>query len=73
MQLPEKGSLSIPAVFSPIIEEDGNLLIDGGVTNNLPVDVLLLAFMLGGSQHQVEIEKSADFCIKRPLPGYRVI
>ena len=131
MQIHDKGSLweavraslAIPAVFPPVIGEDGDLLIDGGITNNLPVDimqgrvnggrviavslsppkcgtytklpfvvsgwklfwrkligkegrvphlgdVLLSAFMRGGSQYQLEMEKSADFCIKLSLPGY---
>ena len=33
-----RASMGVPAVFSPI-EIDGRLLVDGGVTNNLPIDV----------------------------------
>jgi NTE family protein len=32
-------SMAIPALFPPI-EYDGHLLVDGGVTNNVPVDVV---------------------------------
>ena len=32
-------SLAVPGVFSPV-EIDGRLLIDGGITDNLPVDVV---------------------------------
>jgi len=32
-------SIAIPGVFNPL-EWDGRVLVDGGVTNNLPVDVL---------------------------------
>jgi len=33
-----RASMGVPAIFAPI-EIDGRLLVDGGVTNNLPVDV----------------------------------
>ncbi|MCR5013288.1 MAG: patatin-like phospholipase family protein [Bacteroidales bacterium] len=33
-----RASMSIPGVFSPIVI-DGNLLVDGGLTNNFPADV----------------------------------
>jgi threonine dehydrogenase-like Zn-dependent dehydrogenase len=34
-----RASMSIPGVFSPI-ELDGKLLVDGGVANNVPVDIV---------------------------------
>lgn len=34
-----RASMSIPGVYEPI-ERDGHLLIDGGVANNLPIDVV---------------------------------
>jgi predicted acylesterase/phospholipase RssA/CRP-like cAMP-binding protein len=34
-----RASISIPAVFSPVII-DGDVLVDGGVMNNFPVDVM---------------------------------
>ena len=34
-----RASMSIPAVFSPV-DIDGRLLVDGGVSNNMPVDVV---------------------------------
>ncbi len=34
-----RASMSVPAVFSPV-EIDGRLLVDGGITGNLPVDVM---------------------------------
>lgn len=33
-----RASMSIPALFPPV-ERDGRLLVDGGVSNNLPIDV----------------------------------
>lgn len=34
-----RGSLAIPAVFTPILV-DGDLVVDGGVMNNFPVDLM---------------------------------
>lgn len=34
-----RASMSIPGVFAPV-ERDGKMLVDGGVSNNLPVDVV---------------------------------
>jgi len=34
-----RASMSIPAMFAPV-EIDGKMLVDGGVANNLPVDVI---------------------------------
>jgi predicted acylesterase/phospholipase RssA len=33
-------SVRLPVLFPPIPDEDGRLLIDGGVLDNLPVDLL---------------------------------
>jgi NTE family protein len=40
--LPEavRASISIPGVFPPVQSENGHMLVDGGVLDNLPVDVL---------------------------------
>lgn len=33
-------SIAIPGVFTPIIKEDGSILVDGGVVNPLPANIL---------------------------------
>ncbi len=38
LALAMRSSMSIPGIFSPI-ELDGHLLVDGGVVNNIPIDV----------------------------------
>ena len=35
-----RATVSIPGVFPPAMTENGDLLVDGGVVNNLPADVL---------------------------------
>ncbi len=57
-----RASMALPAIFSPV-ELDGRLLVDGGMVNNLPVDVvremgadIVIAVDLGAplSSRQVE-------------------
>lgn len=38
LALAMRASMSVPAVFAPV-EIDGRLLVDGGISNNLPMDV----------------------------------
>jgi NTE family protein len=38
LALAMRASMSVPSLFSPV-KLDGRLLVDGGVTNNLPVDI----------------------------------
>jgi len=35
-----RSTVSIPGVFPPVATKDGDLLVDGGVVNNLPADIL---------------------------------
>ncbi len=42
-----RASLSIPGVFSPVVR-DGDLVVDGGVMNNYPVD-LMREYLEGGT------------------------
>jgi predicted acylesterase/phospholipase RssA/CRP-like cAMP-binding protein len=35
-----RASIAIPGVFPPVASEDGEVLVDGAVMNNLPVDVM---------------------------------
>jgi NTE family protein len=35
-----RASISIPGIFSPVKDPDGHFLVDGGIMNNLPTDVV---------------------------------
>jgi NTE family protein/lysophospholipid hydrolase len=35
-----RASTAIPAIFPPLLAEDGEVLVDGGVMNNMPLDVM---------------------------------
>lgn len=52
-----KASMSIPGVFVPV-EHDGRILVDGGVTNNLPYNVL---------QPQCDLTIAVDVSPKRGM------
>ncbi len=68
-------SMSIPGVFTPIID-DGNILVDGGVINNFPVDVMA---DLSGSQHLIGVNVSPttiqqqDYDIDYSISGWRIL
>ena len=60
-----RASMSIPGVFKPVVQ-DGRMLMDGGLLNNLPVDVVkamgadvVIAIDLQQKQH-----KDRDFSLK---------
>lgn len=50
-----RASMSVPAFFSPV-EFEGRLLVDGGIANNLPVDIALQM----GADRLIVIELYAD-------------
>jgi predicted acylesterase/phospholipase RssA len=35
-----RASTAIPAIFPPMLADDGDVLVDGGVMNNMPLDVM---------------------------------
>jgi predicted acylesterase/phospholipase RssA len=43
-----RASTSLPGVYPPIFKENGNMLVDGGVVNKMPVDVMRK--VLGGGK-----------------------
>ncbi len=68
-------SMSIPGVFTPVMA-DGDILVDGGVLNNFPVDVMA---DLSGSRHLIGINvspltiKQQDYDIDYSLSGWRIL
>ncbi|MFA7256533.1 MAG: patatin-like phospholipase family protein [Kiritimatiellales bacterium] len=61
-----RASMAIPGVFTPV-ERDGHLLLDGGVVNPLPYDLLqrecdlVIAVDVGGTRHVDEKHRPAFF------------
>jgi len=61
-----RASIAIPGVFTPV-ERDGRLLLDGGVVNPLPYDLLqdecdlVIAMDVGGVRHADETNRPSFF------------
>ncbi|MDI6745928.1 MAG: patatin-like phospholipase family protein [Rhodocyclaceae bacterium] len=78
-----RASVSLPAILPPTLE-DGHLLIDGGILNNLPVDVMrdklrgpIIAVDLAvekehGAEHKM-IPSGMEYIKSRLLPGRQSI
>lgn len=78
-----RSSISLPAILPPVLE-DGHLLIDGGVLNNLPVDVMrermrghIIAVDLSaeagyGSSYKI-VPSGIEYLKSRLIPGNRPI
>lgn len=74
-----RASVSLPAILPPSVE-DGHLLVDGGVLNNLPIDIMrervrgpliavdLTVDTLRGTKHS-RIPGSIEYLRNRLMPG----
>jgi len=60
-----RASSSIPGIFPPVPWE-GDLLVDGGLSNNVPVDVMAAAF--GGKTIAVDVIPEVDMLAEGDLP-----
>ncbi len=40
LSLALRSTMSLPAIFTPVVTADGNVFVDGGLMNNLPVDIV---------------------------------
>jgi predicted acylesterase/phospholipase RssA/CRP-like cAMP-binding protein len=70
-----RASMSLPGIFPPVFHE-GDLLIDGGVMNNLPVDVMnarLRGGPLVASDLNTEVELRAAEPFDASLSGWLVL
>lgn len=71
-----RASLSIPGVFSPVLDADGHLLVDGGAINNFPIDVMRER-VEGGTIIGVNVSKAEsinpDFSFGPSISGWQVL
>ena len=69
-----RASVALPAVIPPVCV-DGEVLVDGGVLNNLPVDVMRAR--LDGSIIAVDLEPAVETTSRRPfgpvVSGWRAV
>lgn len=70
-----RSSFSLPGVFPPVCH-DGDLLVDGGVMNNLPVDVMR-SILGGGTLIAVDLRRDVDLRVEEPfatdLSGWSIV
>jgi predicted acylesterase/phospholipase RssA/CRP-like cAMP-binding protein len=78
-----RASVSLPAILPPTLE-NGHLLVDGGVLNNLPIDVMrermrgpiiavdLAVDAIQGTKHTV-VPSSMEYIRSRLIPGRQTI
>jgi predicted acylesterase/phospholipase RssA/CRP-like cAMP-binding protein len=70
-----RASISIPGVFPPVISGDGDLLVDGGIMNNLPIDLVRQSRGIGtviGSSVAPDRELEDDFRYGSTASGWRI-
>ena len=70
-----RASISLPGILPPVYH-DGDLLVDGGVTNNLPVDVMR-SVCGGGTVIAVDVSPKVDMRQKASfgdaISGWRIL
>ncbi len=62
-----RASISLPGVMPPVCTDEGELLVDGGVINNVPVD-LMVRRIDGGPVIGVDLDTSVEMRVSRPYP-----
>jgi len=72
-----RASVAIPGVFPPVATADGDLLVDGSIMNNLPVDVMA-EFADGGPLVAVNLRSRAhlaagDLSAEGVMSGWRLL
>lgn len=70
-----RASMSLPGIAIPAHDDNGALLIDGGVLNNLPADVMKTS--CGGRVIAVNVTPDKDLAVSGPYPeaisGWRLL
>jgi NTE family protein len=69
LSLALRATMSLPGIFSPV-QADGNVYADGGLLNNLPVDV---AQKMGATMTIAVYLRTASFNAQEPLSTFSVL
>jgi len=62
-----RASISLPGVM-PAVCRDGDLLVDGGIMNNLPIDVMSERID-GGVHVAIDLEPGVDLAVQQSFPS----
>src|SRR5215211_6137020 len=71
-----RATISLPGMMPPVCTDEGELLVDGGLVDDLPVDVMA-PMVDGGRIVAVDLGISTDFRVRQrfdpSLSGWRVL
>jgi len=70
-----RASISIPGVFPPVLSNQGDLLVDGGIMNTLPIDLVRQSRGIGtvvGSNVTPDSELGDDYDYGSSASGWRI-
>lgn len=62
-----RSSISLPGVLPPVCR-DGDLLVDGGLMNNLPIDIMAQRID-SGIHVAIDLEPKVELQVRRPFPS----
>jgi len=71
-----RASAAIPGLFPPVATPDGDLLVDGGIMNNLPVDIMRSFCERGpviAIDLSVQTERTEQYRFGPAVSGWRVL
>lgn len=71
-----RASIALPGVFTPILNENNEVLVDGGVMNNFPVDIMATRADLGliiGCNVSAPREEPGHYDMGDSLSGWKVL
>jgi len=70
-----RASLSIPGILPPVLSSEGDLLVDGAVLNNVPVDVMRT--LVGGPTIGVDVSPTARLTFgshhRQTVPSWQLL
>lgn len=71
-----RASIAIPGVFAPVQDDNGDVLVDGGVMNNFPVDImrgLIEGGQIIGVRPEQRVERSRQYNFGPAVSGWQVL
>jgi len=71
-----RASIALPGIFSPVLNDKNELLVDGGVMNNFPLDIMAARYELGlliGSNVSPHRERPYPHTFGESISGWQVL
>ena len=71
-----RASMAVPSLFVPVTTEDGDLLVDGGLMNNLPIDVMKAQLEVGFTiaiENDTNLVEKEKYHLEPTLSGWKLL